>query len=110
MSLAQALIKKLPILLQFSIPQKDNSINPILQCVEGMEKCRNWTRPWATQEICVKDGFEKDCLNPYILLQAQNYYYYLYITINVYGILQTDKVTGTAELTLSIIKPSFCPW
>lgn len=70
--------------------------------------CRNVTCLWVTQEISAKVEYEKDCLNPYLLPQAQNYYYYLYITINVYGILQTDKVTGTAELTLSIIKPSFC--
>lgn len=100
---------KLPILIIVSEhPSKRNSIFPILQ--QGIVRCRNLTCPRATQEICVKDGYEKDGLNPYLLPQAQNYYYYLYITINVYGILQTDKVTGTAELTLSIIKPSFCPW
>lgn len=88
-----------------NIPQNKMILFPF--CIV---RCRNFTCPWVTQEICVKDEYEKDCQSSYLLPQAQNYYYYLYITINVYGILQTDKVTGTAKLTLSIIKPSFCAW
>lgn len=88
-----------------NIPQKEMILSQFCTA-----RYRNFTCPRVTQEICVKDEYEKDCQSSYLLPQAQNYYYYLYITINVYGILQTDKVTGTAKLTLSIIKPSFCAW
>lgn len=106
-SLAQTLTTNCQYWYSLSTPLKKQQYYSHF-AVEGSEVQKFDLSTGHTRNLCQRWV----CLSPYLLPQAQNYYYYsyLYITINVYGILQTDKVTGTAELTLSIIKPSFCPW